>query len=233
MSRAGGEPGPLRQLVYGTLLRRRHREPDEIVAHLHEASTLGGVTSPESTWMGVRTPKSPLDLWIYQEIIYEIRPATIIECGTAFGGSTLFFASMCDLLGCGRVISIDVAVRPGRPQHDRITYLLGSPVAPEIVATVETLIDPEGPVLAVLNSDYRKDHVLAELELYSRFVTEGSYAIVEHTSVAGYSIGPAPAAGPMDAVEEFLRGREDFVIDREREKFPLTFNPRGYLRKIR
>ena len=71
----------------------------------------------DTRWLGVRTDKCPLDLWIYQELLHELRPDLIVETGTAFGGSALYFASLCDLLGHGRVLTIDVQPQEGRPEH--------------------------------------------------------------------------------------------------------------------
>ena len=37
----------------------------------------------------------------------------------------------------------------------------------------------------------------------------------------------------MEAMEEFLKSNSNFVSDRSREKFLLTFSPRGYLKRIK
>src|SRR4051812_28260289 len=87
-------------------------------------------------WFGHLTQKCPFDLWTYQEILVETRPDLVIETGTCYGGSALFLATMFDLLGRGRVITVDIADVPGRPQHPRITYVRGSSAAPEIVRQV-------------------------------------------------------------------------------------------------
>jgi cephalosporin hydroxylase len=194
--------------------------------------------SPERTrrntsWLGVKAQKSPLDLWIYQEIIFETRPNIIIETGTAAGGSALFLASICDLLGKGEVISIDIEKKENRPRHPRIKYLLGSSTSKEIVEKVETLIRGQDRIMAILDSDHHKDHVLRELDIYGKFVTRESYLIVEDTNINGNPVRSKFGPGPMEAVKEFLTMNDDFVIDRSREKFYLTFNPDGYLRKIK
>jgi cephalosporin hydroxylase len=87
-------------------------------------------------------------------------------------------------------------------------------------------------VLVLLDSDHAKDHVLREIGVYGTLVTPGSYLVVEDTNVNGHPVEPEFGPGPMEAVEEFLRERRDFVVDETREKFYLTFNPRGYLRKV-
>src|ERR1700682_652378 len=93
-------------------------------------------------WLGVPVQKCPLDLWIYQEILWKVRPDVIIETGTYDGGSAYFLADMCDMLGKGRVVTIDIEPRPGRPQHPRLQYVLGSSTAPDVVASVRQGTDP-------------------------------------------------------------------------------------------
>lgn len=186
----------------------------------------------ETTWFGVRTQKCPLDLWIYQEIIYELRPDVIIETGTLNGGSALFLASLCDLLKKGKVITIDISNKKARPRHPRIQYLLGSSISEGVVEGVSRMLRPKDIVMVILDSDHSKNHVLHELRTYSRFVTRGSYLIVEDTNINGHPVYPEFGPGPMEAVEEFLKETNEFVVDSGRERLYLTFNPRGYLRKI-
>ena len=182
-------------------------------------------------WLGVRAKKCPLDLWIYQEIVFEQRPDLIIETGTAFGGGALFLASLCDLVGHGEVITIDVADEV-RPAHPRVTYLHGSSTSPEILEQVTERASGTSSRLVLLDSDHRKDHVLRELELYAPLIQAGGYVIVEDTNVNGHPVAFRFGPGPMEAVREFLARGEPFEVDRSREKYMLTFNPGGYLRRL-
>jgi cephalosporin hydroxylase len=190
-------------------------------------------TVANTFWRGVQAAKCPLDLWVYQEILCERRPDVIVETGTFMGGSAYFLASICDLLGAGRIITVDVKKRrPERlPQHPRIDYRHGSSVEPDVVAAVRESIGPAESVMVVLDSDHRHHHVLAELQSYAPIVTPGNYLIVEDTNVNGHPITPDFGPGPMEAVDDFLAGTDEFEIDSAREKFYLTFNPRGYLRR--
>lgn len=184
-------------------------------------------------WLGKRVRKCPLDCWVYQEILFDVRPDVVIECGTSQGGSALFLASICDLLNNGRVITIDVLEQPDLPKHSRIKYLLGSSVDPNIVNTVKEHINPGERVLVVLDSLHTCQHVLQEMNMYGPMVTKGSYMIVEDSNRNGHPIEPETGPGPMEAIYEFFKNNKEFEIDKSREKFILTWNPNGYLKKIR
>jgi cephalosporin hydroxylase len=195
--------------------------------------------SYERTWKdtryrGVTIWKCPLDLWLYQELLHELRPQLIVETGTAFGGSASFLADLCDTLGLdAQVVTIDIEAQPGRPEHPRVHYVTASSTAPEVVADVYASAPAGAPVLVILDSDHSRDHVLAELRAYADLVTVGSYVVVEDTNVNGHPAYPDFGPGPMEAVDAFLAEDDRFEIDAGREKFFMTFNPRGYLRKVR
>ncbi len=183
-------------------------------------------------WLGQQTLKCPLDLWIYQEIIFDIKPDFIIETGTWNGGSALFLASICDILGKGNVITVDIN-KMDFPKHNRITYLIGSSVDEMIVNQVKNKIGASDKVLVILDSDHAKNHVFKEMEIYSQMVSVGSYLIVEDTNINGHPVFPEFGDGPMEAVYEFVKLHDNFIVDKEKEKFLLTFNPHGYLKKIK
>jgi len=211
------------------------REPDAqriLVDRFHDLYYQKADRTWQATrWLGVPVAKCPLDLWIYQEILAELQPDVIIESGTSLGGSSLYLASICDLLDHGRIYSVDVAADGERPQHPRIEHLIGSSTSPSILADLQARIAPGESVLVLLHSDHARSHVLAELEAYRRLVTPGSYLIVEDTNVNGHPVFPDQGPGPWEAVDEFLRQAPELVPDLDREKFFLTFNPRGFLRK--
>ncbi|MBZ5564055.1 MAG: cephalosporin hydroxylase family protein [Acidobacteriia bacterium] len=192
-----------------------------------------GTTWLNTRWLGVPTEKCPLDMWVYQEIIYETKPDVIIDSGTYKGGSALFFASMCDLLNRGRVLSIDIYAYPDRPEHKRITYLLGSSTSDEVLAKVKDAIRPGDKVMVCLDSDHHKAHVHNELRLYSSIVTVGNYLVVEDTDINGHPVYSRSGPGPMEAVLEFLKTNSNYVQDRSREKFGVTLFPGGWLKRVR
>lgn len=190
-----------------------------------------GGTWTNTRWLGIEVLKCPLDLWVYQEIIYARRPELIIETGTHLGGSAFYMASVLDLIGQGHVLTIDNTHRAGLPQHGRISYLYGDSVAEETVFAVHRLARSADSIMVVLDSDHSKSHVVAELEIYSRFVTSGQYLIVEDTNINGNPVLQSYGPGPAEAVEEFLTTNRGFVRDPRCEKFLLTFNPGGYLHR--
>ncbi len=189
-------------------------------------------TWEDTRWLGTRIQKFPGDVWVYQEILHEIRPDWIVETGTNRGGSAYYLASICDLLSRGRVITIDVDAAPDRPQHERITYVAGSSTDQGVLDRVRAATAGAGAVLVILDSDHSYEHVSDELRAYAALVTPGSYLIVEDTNIAGHPVLRGLSRGPYEAVDDFLARDQRFVRDRSREKFMMTFNPGGYLKRL-
>lgn len=223
----------LRRAVTAARFRADRRLDRAAVSRAHDVLYLSDAWT-EATWLGAQALKNPLDLWVYQEILFETRPGLVVETGTYRGGSAFFFASMCDLLGGGDVVSIDVEpVRDDYPEHPRITYLGGrSSVDPAVVAEVfERAAAAGGRTLVVLDSDHSQAHVEAELAAYAPLVRVGGYVIVEDSNIGRIRKDLLP--GPLEAIETFLASTDEFEIDRSREKFLITFNPSGYLRRVK
>ena len=187
----------------------------------YESSCIGG-TWKNTNWLGVPIQKCPLDCWVYQELLFKIKPDLIIETGTKVGGSALFFASILDLIGHGEVITIDINREGELLKHERITYLCGSSVDEAVIKFIEPRVKNK-KVFIILDSDHTKEHVLKELEIYSKFVSLNSYIVVEDTNTTE----------PLEAVFEFNRKSKNFTIDRSCEKFYMTFAPYGFLERIK
>jgi cephalosporin hydroxylase len=189
-------------------------------------------TWKDTRWLGVPVQKFPGDVWVYQEILNELRPDWIIETGTFSGGSAYFMASICDLLGTGRIVSVDLDAQPNLPQHDRITYVSGSSTDPEVFERVRGMTAKATTRLVILDSDHSYEHVRDELAIYSDLVTPGSYVIVEDTNLAGHPVdGGGMSRGPYESVDEFLARDPRFSRDLAREKFMVSFNPGGFLKR--
>jgi len=190
---------------------------DEFHKLYYDSYLIGG-TWTSNKFLGVATQKCPLDLFVYQEILYETKPDLIIEAGTANGGGALYLASICDLMGHGEVLTIDITDLGNLPVHKRISYLFGSSTSEEIIKKVEERIQGKNRVMVILDSDHSKNHVLQELRLYHRYVTSGCYLIVEDTNVNSHPVRPEHGPGPAEALSEFFDENSDFIVDREREK---------------
>jgi len=208
-------------------------QPVKVAEDFHKMFYNSSHTWENNKWLGVPIEKNPLDLMIYQEMIHELKPDLIIEAGTADGGSAYFMACMMDLLQHGKIMTIDIVDSPLRPKHPRIEYLMGSSTSPEIVAKIKNAIHPGDKVMVVLDSDHSKAHVLKEMTLYGPMVTKGSYMIVEDTDINGHPVRPEFGPGPMEALREYMKDHSEFQIDKARERLFFSFNPEGYLRKIR
>lgn len=186
------------------------------------------------SWLGVPCQKFPSDLWIYQEIISEKRPDLVIETGTLHGGSALYLATLFDILGHGRVISIDLQVRDDRPQHPRIHYISGfSSTAPEVIRQLEPLLEGSSQRMVILDSDHRKPHVDEELGIYSEYVTPGQYLVVEDSSINGHPLSCQFGPGPFESIMEFVQSDDRFVIDKAKEKLLVTANTNGFLLRVK
>ncbi len=204
------------------------------------------------TWLGRPVIQTPEDLIRMQEVIWAMRPDVIIETGVAHGGSLVFHASVCRLLGHGRVIGVDVHIRPhnraaieSHPLADLITLVEGSSTDPAVVAEVRGSVQPEERTFVVLDSDHSRSHVLAELLAYAGLVKPGDYLVVADTLMK--DLAGAPRArpdwgwnNPDGAIDEFLAGHPHF----ERRDPPRLFEetlgasksasywPGGWLRRI-
>ncbi len=198
-----------------------------------------------SKWMGQGILKYPSDLMIYQEIIWDVKPELIIECGTYAGGTTLFLAHMLDLLGdnpISIVMSIDPYDHPPRREHPRIKYIQGSSTEYSVVQQIEKEKRNRWrggypvPTLVILDSDHSAPHVLNELKLYSPFVSVGSYIIVEDSNVNGHPVFPDHGPGPMEAMAEWWNttdAKHFFRVDHSREHFLISANPNGFIQRTK
>ena len=183
-------------------------------------------------YRGIPILKLTSDLWVYLTLIDRIRPGLIIETGTRFGGSALWMADQLELLGGGRVVSVDIDDEPDKPQHPRLTYLTGSSTDDAVVEAVRQMLPTDGsPVMVILDSDHAKDHVLAEMRRYAPLVTSGSYLIVEDSNINGHPVFADFGPGPYEAVEAFMADNDDFEVDEECQLYYVTQNPGGYLRR--
>jgi len=202
------------------------------------------------SWLGRPVIQLPEDMLRIQEVIYGIKPDVIVETGVAHGGSLIFYASLCTAIGKGRVIGIDIEIRPQNRaaiEEHRLSPLIslveGSSIDADIVQSVKDQIGSAETVLVLLDSNHLRDHVLAELEAYSPLVSPGSY-IVACDGIMQQVVGAPRTAedwswnNPIEAVKKFIAGHPEFECVEPAWLFNegsvterVTYWPKAFLRR--
>jgi cephalosporin hydroxylase len=186
-----------------------------------------------TSYFGIKTLKNPCDFWVYQEIIYDLKPDYIVEIGNFRGGSALALAHLCDNIGKGQVIGLDInqsEISDAVRAHPRLTFIEGD--ACNSFANVKAIVGNSTNVLIIEDSSHTYENTLNVLRTYQSLVSRDGYFIVEDSiCYHGLDIGPNP--GPYEAIEAFTNENTDFSIDRTKESFLITWNPKGYLRRIK
>ena len=184
------------------------------------------------TWLGNPVWQNVLDLWALQEAIAAIKPAVLLETGTNRGGSALFYASLFELMGKGRVLTVDIEKLHSH-EHPRIDFLIGSSVGDDVLAKMrEAAETADGPVMVVLDSDHSAAHVLAEMRAYGPLVTSGSMMLVQDGLIDTLLLYEGYRPGPLDAIETYLAETSDFEVDtRYDRRFLISHHPSGFLRR--
>jgi cephalosporin hydroxylase len=204
------------------------------------------------TWMGRPIIQLPEDLIRVQEAIHRVQPDVIIETGVAHGGSLIFYASLCKAMERGRVIGVDIDIRPhnrdainAHPLAPLITLVEGSSVDRAVVERVRSRIRSDETVLVLLDSNHSRDHVAAELEAYAPLVTTGSYIVA--TDGIMRDVAPTPRGkshwitdNPATAAREFAARHPEFVLELPMLQFDQsevihrnTYWPDAWLRRVR
>ena len=147
------------------------------------------------TWLGRPIIQLPEDMFRLQELIYDLRPDVIIETGVAHGGSLVFYASLCKAMGRGRVIGIDIEIRPhNRAAIERhelsslIELVEADSIAPATISEVRERTRGAQTVLILLDSCHTKDHVLASGWLLGAKYLESRAALVDVQSGEGHIV---------------------------------------------
>jgi cephalosporin hydroxylase len=201
-------------------------------------------------WMGRPIIQLPEDIVRIAEVIYAVKPDVIVETGIAHGGSLVYYASLCKAMGKGRVVGVDIEIRPhnraaieAHELFEYITLIEGDSVAPEQVAQVQACIEPNDAVLVLLDSCHTKAHVATELQAYHRFVTPGSYIVATDGIMEDLADVPRGDTSwrddnPSAAARDFAAKHDDFVLEQPPWPFnesALTDNithwPSAYLRR--
>jgi cephalosporin hydroxylase len=201
-------------------------------------------------WMGRPIIQLPTDMVRMQEILYRVKPDVIVETGVAHGGSLVYYASLCKAMEKGRVIGIDIEIRPHNAKAIRshelsglITLIEGNSIAAETVTLVRKTIKPSETVLVILDSNHTKQHVAQELEAYCGLVTSNSYIVA--TDGIMHNLSDVPRGkpdwqwnNPSVAAAEFAKHHPEFILEEPQWTFnesELSMNvthwPGAWLRK--
>jgi len=198
----------------------------------------------EIDWLGVPVIQTPADLILMQELIFRLQPDIIIETGIAHGGSLIYYASLMELLGNGKVIGIDIEIREhnrkvieAHPLCKRIEMIERNSVSDKAIEEVGKRVPADSTVIVCLDSDHTKDHVLKELQLYQQFVKPGGYIVVFDTNTSRLAeLGTCDRKyinnSPKEAVKEFLTTNTNFQINTHYNKLYISDSPDGYLLRI-
>jgi cephalosporin hydroxylase len=205
--------------------------PDDLKAGFTEAFWQS-LAWEGTTWLGHRVGNCPTDLLAYQDLIAEVKPAWVIETGAGDGGRALFLATICELVDHGQVLSINPGVGEDHPKHPRLRYLEGNPIDESTIEQVREIVGETPNALVILGSSRGVVHMAKEFELYSPFAAIGSYVVMINTILNGNPVLPEFGAGPAEAVNQIMRTRSDFEQDPYMEKYGLTFNPGGFLKRM-
>lgn len=203
------------------------------------------------TWLGRPIIQLPEDVIRIQEVIYSVQPDVIVETGVAHGGSLIFYASLCKAMGKGRVIGIDIDIRPGNrqaieahPLFPFITLIEGNSIAAAVVEQVHRQIGTDERTLILLDSCHTKEHVLAELNAYGPLVTKGSYIVAMDGIMAEVAGAPRTESdwswnNPKSAALEFVAEHPDFVIEEPGFLFNegtiterVTYWPSAFIKRV-
>jgi cephalosporin hydroxylase len=216
----------------------------EVLANLFTRASWQRKLSYEVTWLGIPIIQLPEDILMVQELVWRVRPDVIVETGVAHGGALVLYASLLELLGRGRVIGVDIEIRKynrlaiqSHPTSSRITLIEGDSTAASTFADVKGRISPSERVMVMLDSNHSREHVRAELELYSQLVTPDCYLVVFDEVMPMVADAPDGKPSwdldnPLSAVQEFLGDHPDFEVDREYERLAVSYCRGGFLRRV-
>lgn len=183
--------------------------------------------------------KNPFDISLYLLLLSRLAPRTVIEIGSKFGGSALWFADMLTAQGVAgaRVVSVDI--KPLAEFKDpRILFLTGDAKRLEDVLPPALLNECPRPWLVIEDSSHFYAESIATLNFFHAHLRSGDYIVVEDGIVSQLSHKQYRQYedGPNRAVADFLAEHgSEYQIDTELcDCFGhnVTYNLNGWLKRI-
>ena len=187
-------------------------------------------------YRGLNMIKNPFDLVIYEELFWEIKPTIIIEVGNRYGGFSLWLRDRMKLVGIeGKIITIDIEPVGDNNleefKDDNFISLVGDCNSEEVLTNIRGIIRSSDRVMIIEDSAHTFENTSKVLENYKDIVTPGSYLIIEDGICDIIDLGINP--GPMKAIEAWIGANSNFKIDRSRERYIMTYNPKGFLKRLK
>jgi cephalosporin hydroxylase len=190
------------------------------------------------TYKGIKCNKNPFDLSIYSKLIGDIKPKTIVEVGSASGGSAIWFADQLRNFNInGRIYSIDI--KPPTGVSDPIvTFLRGDIYHLEESELPLILERAQRPFLVIEDGPHYFESCLSALNFFDQYLYCEEYIIIEDGIVNDLGgIYEIYKNGPNQAIATFLKNHPGkYVIDYNLCDYyghNFTWNTNGYLRKVR
>ena len=219
---------------------------DEPVASLWRARAKQHMSD---TYMGVPMYKFPEDLRVYEHLLWMAAPQVVIELGSQFGGSALWFRDRLNALASyGRVtaphvIAVDINPEVFQETLERhhpnalgqIDLLDGDVLDPSLPARVAEYIRPGERCLVVEDSAHVYETTHAALSGFARFVPPGGFFVVEDgcVDIEEMRLEESWPRGVLPAVSDWLReeGGKEFRQRRDLELYGISCHPGGYLQR--
>ena len=186
------------------------------------------------TYKGTPCLKCPLDMAIYLKLLWDLKPRTIIEVGSKYGGSAVFMADTAQTFGLNaHVYSIDLET----PDivDERITFLQGDVNHLDKTFAPHGLSDCPHPWFITEDSAHTYAGCMAALHVFAAEMHKGDMLAMEDGILDELGISERYEGGPNRAIAEFLAAHPDsFELDTELcDMFGTnaTHSPNGYMHK--
>ncbi len=203
------------------------------------------------SYAGLKLSKFPEDLRVYEHLLWLQAPDTVIEIGTQFGASALWFRDrLRTLQAYGRierdplVVSLDVdqtAARAGLREVDpryeeQIVLVEGDVLSPDTAAAVRERVAGRDRRFVIEDSAHVYATTRAALDEFAALVPVDGFMVVEDgcVDVEELRISEDWPRGVLPALDDWLASApgRDFRVRRDLELYGVSCHPRGFLQRV-